>query len=76
MDIVIQLSATYSLQINWKKVEVMMLNSTDPLFDSSGQQLKNKSSLGYLGATIHNDGSIDSELSRRLGMATNDFKLL
>ena len=76
MDIVIQLGASYGLQINWKKVEVMMINSSESLFDSSGKQLKSKSSLGYLGATIHDDGKIDSELSRRLGMASNNFKLL
>ena len=41
-----------------------------------GKVLETKESLSYLGATIHNSGKIDSELSRRLGLATQDFKSL
>ena len=44
--------------------------------DPDGQPIKNKSSLKYLGAQIAADGSTDSELSQKIGLAEQDFKIL
>ena len=76
MDLVVQLGNEYGLSINWKKVEIMPIRGNIEITDSSGKVRETKESLSYLGATIHNSGKIDSELSRRLGLATQDFKSL
>ena len=44
--------------------------------DPEGNSIKNKSHLKYLGAQIAADGSIDSELGQKLGIAARDFKKL
>ena len=44
--------------------------------NSSGEYIKQKKSITYLGASICADGSVQSELNRRIGMASADFKLL
>ena len=76
MDIVVRLGAFYGLSINWNKVEVMPIQCDVKIRGASGSFLESKSSLAYLGATIHQNGSIDSELCRRLGMASQEFKAL
>ena len=45
-------------------------------FNDVGEYIECKSSISYLGALLDSSGSIQSELARRIGMATADFKAL
>ena len=76
MDLIVQFGSQYGLSINWKKVEIMTVRCDAQISSADGKILDPKASLAYLGATIHNSGVIDSELNRRLGMASQDFKAL
>ena len=48
----------------------------DPVYLSSGEVLVPKSSLEYLGGLLSDAGHIGSELSRRIGCAKNEFRVL
>ena len=76
MDAVVSVGAQYGLQINWKKVELMAVRCNPDISDNIGKQIGNKSGIVYLGALLDSSGSIQSELVRRIGMATSDFKAL
>ena len=62
--------------MNWKKIELVPVRSACSISDPDGNALVCKEAFTYLGAQISCDGRIDSELSRRLGLATADFKVL
>ena len=47
----------------------MPINCEAKIHDENGKELIGKASITYLGALISNDGKIQSELNRRLGMA-------
>ena len=70
MDLIVQFGSQYGLSINWKKVEIMTVRCDAQISSADGKILDPKTSLAYLGATIHNSGVIDSELNRRLGMVS------
>ena len=76
MWMVINVGKQYGLQLNWKKVELMSVRSSCEVHDALGNLLNSKDQFAYLGAQINSDGRIDSELGRRLGLASADFKLL
>ncbi len=76
MEIVEELGRTYGLKLNWKKVEVLPARCEAQIYNSEGGIIGEKDSFVYLGAMICNDGKIDAEINRRLGMATADFKCL
>ena len=76
MDIVVRLGSGYGLQINWGKVELLAIPCAPIIKDGSGENLKCKTSIGYLGALVDSSGNIHSELNRRIGMASSDFKSL
>ena len=66
----------YGLSLNFSKVECMPINCENPLVDPSGNSIKTKSKLKYLGAHLAADGTITSELSQKLGQAECEFKAL
>ena len=76
MEAVVVVGAQYGLKINWKKVEFMAIRCTPHLRDGNDQSIPQKSSIGYLGALLDSSGAIQSELNRRIGMATADFKAM
>ena len=76
MDAVISTGAKYGLAINWEKVDVLSVRCFPKVQNLSGMSIVQKPSIQYLGAVISADGSIQSELNRRLGMAGADFKVL
>ena len=76
MDAVIATGAEYGLAINWEKVEVFGVRCFPKVQNQSGECILEKPSIQYLGALISADGGIQSELNRRLGMASADFKIL
>ena len=76
MDVIIDVGSTYGLKINWKKVEVFGIRCRPTIFSTNGSLVEQRDSIKYLGALISADGSIQSELNRRIGMASADFKIL
>ena len=76
MDSVVKRGGEYGLQIHWKKVEILPIKCTPRISTTSGEYIECKSSISYLGALLDTSGSIQSELARRIGMATADFKAL
>lgn len=49
---------------------------TKKVQNAMGVCIQQKDSIQYLGALISADGGIQSELNRRIGMASSDFKVL
>ena len=76
MDAIISTGAEYGLEINWQKVDMMGVRCHPIVSNMSGTHIDQKMSLQYLGASISVDGCIQSEVNRRIGMATSDFKMI
>ena len=76
MMIIADLGKEYGLELNWKKTEYLAIRDDALLFDPDGNRIKSGDSITYLGALLSCDGRIDSELSKRLGVAAADFKAL
>ena len=66
----------YGLDINWAKVDTFGIRCETKVKTMVGEWIQQKSSIQYLGALISVDGTIQSEVNRRIGMASADFKLL
>ena len=73
LSCIVDCGRKYGLEMNWKKVELMRIKTTDNVASPDGQNLAPKSSFIYLGTSIAANGNVDSELARRLGMARADF---
>ena len=76
MDSIRRQGASLGLSLNNNKVEVLTINSCGDLFKPGGDKLSANSSLIYLGSVLTRDGRIQSELGRRIGLATEAFKEL
>ena len=63
-------------RLNWTKIEFLPIRCVDSIFDRSGQAMTAKTSMVYLGSLLSSDGSIGSEVSRRIGIAMEEFKNL
>ena len=68
--------AEYGLAFNWSKLEVLAVRCEADIPQPGGGHIRQKDSIIYLGSLLCSDGRIDSELSRRLGVATSDFRAL
>ena len=76
MESVEELGRHYGLKLNWKKVEAMSARCQGCLTNADGAPIPDKESLVYLGALISKDGRMDSEVSRRLGVASEELRRL
>ena len=76
MDIIRDLGREYGLELNWKKVEYLSVRCQASFSASDGSEIHKKTAIEYLGALIDENGMIDSELARRIGLAAADFKAL
>ena len=68
--------AEYGMSLHWGKTQALNVRSSEHLHAPDGALIKSRGSLLYLGGLITEDGRIDSELSRRIGSAASDFRLL
>ena len=68
--------ANYGLKFNWGKLELMSIRCQGHVSSPDGVQIPEKDSMVYLGSVLAADGSIASELSRRLGCARSEFDTL
>jgi hypothetical protein len=66
----------YGLSFNWRKLEVLPVRCEAKICKPDGAYVPEKSSLVYLGSLLSSDGLAGSELNRRLGAASSEFKTL
>ena len=64
------------LELNNSKLEVLTLDCDDVILDDTGQPIKRKDRIIYLGSLLCADGQAHAEVSRRLGAATAAFNEL
>ena len=76
MRCVEEVGAEFGLTFNFSKLESMPVRCADVVHSPGGGEIPTKSSMVYLGGLISNDGKIDSELARRIGMEMSDFRSL
>jgi hypothetical protein len=68
--------ASYGMALHWDKTQALSVCTKDRIRRPDGSEIAEKASLEYLGALLTADGRADSELSRRLGTASSDFRQL
>ena len=62
--------------LHWGKTQSLPINSTDQVKQPDGTLMHEVTSLQYLGAVMDGHGRSDSEVSRKLGTAKGDFRVL
>ena len=76
MDTIQRLGAEYGLCFNDKKLEILASNIEGDVFNSLGAPILQKDKIIYLGSILSADGSVHSEVGRRIGAAASVFKEL
>ena len=76
LNIVIDVGRRYGLELNFKKVLHASINHDGILFDPNGNIIKKTDEVVYLGSLITMNGKAKSEISRRIGEATQVFYTL
>ena len=76
MHCIEECGAHYGLQLNWRKLELMKVRTGADIVGRDGSPIAAKQSLIYLGTSLVADGRVSAELSRRIGAATSDFRVL
>ena len=66
----------FGMSLHWGKTQGLSVCTETNLRNSQGDLVTDDGSLTYLGGLLTGDGRADSELSRRIGMATGDFRCL
>lgn len=74
MEAIEDIGALYGLQLNQDKLEVLSVDHDGILLNRTGEPIKRKPSIVYLGSLLTSDGRITSELSRRVGLAEKTFR--
>jgi len=65
--------AEFDMPLHWGKTQALSVASDQDLHGPDGESTRDSGSLVYLGGLICADGRSDSEVSRRLGMATWEY---
>jgi hypothetical protein len=68
--------ASYGMSLHWGKTQAMCVGNAVSLRKPDGSLFENRESLQYLGALLTASGRVDSEISRKLGLARADFNQL
>ena len=63
----------YGMELHWSKFQLLEVNGKYKLSAPDGSVIEPTEVMTYLGACIYSDGSIKSELGRRLGAGWSDF---
>ena len=71
-----EVGTEYGLVFNWDKLEMTAVGKDVQILKFDGSPVKCKDNMIYLGSLLSSDGRIDTEISRRLGMAQEEFQLL
>ena len=62
MNVIAEEGKRYGLHLNMSKLEMIQINCDVRICDPDGQPIKKKDSMKYLGALLHKNGRIDTEL--------------
>ena len=73
LDAVAKVGSDYGMELHWKKFQLLEISGSYRLLAPDGSIIAPTDVMTYLGATIYADGSIRSELNRRLGAAWAEF---
>jgi hypothetical protein len=68
--------AKYGLSLHWGKTQAISIGGCRRLRKPDGAEFDDRPFLEYLGGLISRDGRADSEISRKIGRAYADFRLL
>ena len=68
--------ANFGLKLHADKFHLLCARCTEQIRHTDGKGVCPEEELRYLGASISDDGRIQTELGRRLGMAHADFRAL
>jgi hypothetical protein len=68
--------AQYGMSLHWGKTQGLSVCTNQRLKRPDGSPIDDKGSLIYLGGLVSSDGRMDSELSRRIGLASHEFRNL
>ena len=66
----------YGMALHWGKTQAISVCTDERVCRPDGTAFDTRDSLIYLGGVISRDGRIDSELSRRIGIAGAEFRQL
>ena len=66
----------YGMELHWGKTQAHSICTNERIIRPDGIVIKESGSMEYLGALLSADGRTDSEVSRRMGVATSDFRQL
>jgi len=76
MECIAEIGGQYGMEFNWGKLEVLRVRHGGHVMMADGSLVKEKDTMLYLGSQLASDGRVQAELSRRLGMAAADFRVL
>jgi hypothetical protein len=68
--------AKYGMTLHWGKTQVLSVATGRRLKKPDGSVIEETGVLEYLGSLLAANGRVDSELSRKIGCATHDFRNL
>jgi hypothetical protein len=68
--------AAYGLELHWGKLQLISVRCHEAVHRIDRTVIEPQSNLLYLGSLVSDDGRISSELKRRLGIATGEFRNL
>ena len=66
----------YGMSLHWGKTQLLSVRTGQSVRAPDGTDMEGKTSLVYLGALISADGKPESEISRRIGLASAEFRNL
>jgi hypothetical protein len=71
-----QAGSLYGMEPHAGKFQLLQVQTNSKIHSVGGHPVPVTDHLSYLGSTLASDGRATAELSRRIGMAKNDFKAL
>jgi len=76
LDLVVDEGKRYGLELNWKKTMCMRIHNNGDIKAPSGESVQIVDQAVYLGGLLSSTASAKPEVTRRLGEARGDFKVL
>ena len=67
---------TLGMTLHWDKFQLLSVKSQPTISTPAGVRIDSADKLCYLGATLSDDGLVDSEITRKIGVARSDFRHL
>ena len=68
--------ARFGMELHWGKFQLLNIRCNMTVSAGNDEPIAAKVTMGYLGTTLSSDGRMDSELSRRIGIAWAEYRKL